>query len=452
MRRIKKGKIKRAIFIIADTLRAHNIGVYGRDPSPTPMIDKLGNQGIIFKNAYAASTKTETSITSIMSGKYPISSGLISFGRWLNKKQLKYLKKTVFLAEILRSKGFETAAVSWTPSWCKRGFNYYSGKLIKNMNLQKIYHDSLFFLKILRLLDIISIKLIRRDFFVRFCYSFLNNLPVPYDPADVVTDKALEYLRKNIRKKLFLYIHFRDPHFPHTRSKGLKSYVFDGLEKRYDAEISFMDREIGRLIDFLKEKKIDKETLIIFTADHGESLWRHNTILAHRGLYDTIVKVPLIVKHELMPTKKIEELVQTIDIFPTLLDLLGIKFTGKIDGISLISLIEGKRRKARDYAFFEDISFGEMKIKKSHRKRGIRMGDYKLIKTLRGENEKLFSVIPGDGVVSGRMELYNVKKDKWEENNLLEELPEVKNKLKSQMDAMLKKLYLNARDIDKSGE
>lgn len=447
---MKNKKIKKVVFIIADTLRAYNVGVYGKNPSPTPVIDKLASQGIIFENAYTTSTKTEPSITAIMSGKYPISLGLISYGKWINNKQLRNLKKTVFLAEILKSHGWETAAVAWTPNWCKRGFNYYSGKLIKNVNLQKIYHDSLFLLKFLRLLDIISIKLTRRDFFVRFCYSFLNSFPVPYDPADVVSDKALEYLKEECKGKLFLYIHFRDPHFPHVRPKSLKSYIFDSLEKKYDAEISFMDRQIGRLIDFLEKEKLNEETLIVFTADHGENLWRHNITLAHRGLYNTVVKVPLIMKHESLPVKKINEIVQTIDIFPTLLDLLGIKYARKIDGISLVPLIKGKKEKTRGYSFFEDISFGEMKIKKSHRKRGISIGDYKYIETLRGKNEDLFNAIPGGEAICKEREVYNVRKDKWEKNNLVKKLPAIANGLRMQLDSVLKELYFGARNINKS--
>lgn len=433
---MKKKNISKIIFIIADTLRAKNVGLYGKKPSPTPNTDKLGEEGVVFQNAYTTSTKTESSITAIMSGKYPLSSGLISHGKWLSKKQEKNLEKTLFLADILRREGYKTAAVDWFPRWQSRGFDYYSGKIIKDLDLTGMVNDTIFFLRFLRLLDVLSVKILKKDFFTRFYYTFFKNPKIPYDPADIVVDEAIKILRENKKNKLFLYLHFRDPHFPHIRPKGLEAYLFDSFEKRYDAEIAFMDEQIFRLITYLQQENME-ETLILFTADHGESLNEHGITIAHRGLYDNVVKIPLIIKHSSFPARKIGTLVQNLDIFPTILECLGIPLPKKIDGKSLLPLIFGKKTAIRNYAFFEDISFGELKLKKSTRKRGIRRGDYKYIETLEGKNEDLFAVFPTKKTTIVRRELYDLKENSEEKENLIEKKTIIARKLESKLKKLI---------------
>ena len=139
--------IKNIIFIIADTLRAKNVGLYGARPTPTPVLDSLGKRGIVFTNAYTTITKSDPSITAIMSGRYPISTGLISHGRWIIKNQERRLKKIPLLAEILQKQGFKTAAIDYFSRWHTRGFSYVSGKIVKDVDQNKIAGRNIDFLE-----------------------------------------------------------------------------------------------------------------------------------------------------------------------------------------------------------------------------------------------------------------------------------------------------------------
>lgn len=428
----KKRKPLKIIFIIADTLRAQNIGLYGRRPSPSPNIDQLGKRGIVFFNAYGAITKSDPSTVTIMSGKYPLSIGLLGHGRWLPKEQEENLKKTTLLPEILRKTGYKTGAIDWLSRWHKRGYDYYSGKIIPGLDIKKLIDDTVFFLQGLRAFDLITLRFLKRDFFVRFYYCFFPHPRLTYDPADLVVDKAIEFLGKNKKKDLFLYIRFRDPHFPHIRPKGLRSYLFDGIEKRYDTEIKFMDDQIGRFLRYLEKEEIT-EPLIIFTADHGEIFYEHGIQIAHRGLYDETVRIPLIFYYPKLPVRKITQLVQHVDIFPTILEILGLPVDPSVDGKSLLPLIMGKKKKMRGFAYFEDLVFGEMKIKKSNRKRGIREGRYKYIEIWKGEGKDLFGLVPQNRALISKQELYDLVNDPFERRDLSQGKPLVVKKLANKL-------------------
>lgn len=435
----KKPEIKKIIFIISDTHRAKNVGLYGAKPSPTPAIDDLGRKGIVFKNTYTSITKSDPSITAIMTGRYPISTGLISHGRWIIKDQERRLKDIPFLAELLQKIGFKTAAIDYFSRWHKRGFSYYSGKIIKDIEEEKIAGKNIEFIEYLRYLDAISFRLFKRDFFVRFYYCFFPKVVVPRDPADAVVDDAIKVIDEHKDDKLFLYVHFRDAHSPYVRPKGLRSYLFDSVEDRYNAEIGFMDREIKRLIKHLEEAGELDSTLIIFTADHGESLTEHNIFVAHHGPYEVVVKVPLIFYNPKFSPKKINAFVQNIDIFPTILQMLGVSLPKGIDGISLFPMIDGSSKKGRDFVFFDDNLFGEYIIKKSRRKLGVRFRNYKYIRTIRGKDSDLFSPIPADVKVV-KEELYDLSLDPEEKKNIIHEKEDIYKKLKEMLQAKIDSL------------
>ncbi|MEX2007739.1 MAG: sulfatase [Candidatus Levyibacteriota bacterium] len=433
-------KPKKIIFIIADTLRAKNVGLYGANPSPTPVIDSLGKKGSVFANTYTSITKSDPSITAIMTGRYPISTGLISHGKWIIKEQERNLEKIPFLSEILQKNGFKTAAIDYFGRWHKRGFAYYSGKVVKDIDEKKIAGKNIQFLEYLRYLDALSIRILKRDLFVRFYYCFFSKVVVPRDPADAMIDDAIKVINKYKDKKLFLYIHFRDPHSPYIRPKGLRPYLFNSIEDRYNAEISFMDGEIGRLIEHLKKVGELDSTLIIFTADHGESLTEHNIFIAHHDPYEVVVKVPLVFYYNnaIFP-KKINALIQNIDIFPTILELLGIDRPEGIDGVTLLPLIKGTTKKGRDFVFFDDNLFGQYIIKKSRRKLGVIFNKYKYIQTLEGKEEDLFQTIPVNTKVV-KEELYDLSKDSGEKNNIGYKQKNILVKLKTILQAQIDSL------------
>lgn len=384
-----------------------------------------------------------------MSGRFPISTGLISHGKWIMKDQERNLRKIPFLAEILQKHGFATAAIDYFSRWHTRGFSYVSGKIVKDVDQKKIAGRNIEFLEYLRFLDALSFRFFGRDFFVRFYYCFFPKPVVPYDPAGVVIDEALKVLNESKKKKLFLYIHFRDPHSPYIRPKGLRSFLFDSNEARYNAEIHYMDQEIGRLLEHLKAcGELDK-TLFVLTADHGESLSEHNIYIAHHDPYEVVVKIPIIMYYAGYRPRKIDAFVQNIDIFPTILELLGTDQPKGTDGVSLVPLMNGTTKKGRDFVFLDDNLFGEYIFRKSRRKLGIRYKNYKYIKTLVGRDEDLFAPIPVNTRVV-KEELYDLRADPEEEKDLSQTKRDILNKLKSMLQAQIESLDLTTSNIKKS--
>lgn len=433
---MNENQIKKIILIISDTHRAKNVGLYGASPSPTPVVDTLGRKGVVFSNTYTSITKTDSSVTAMMMGKYPMSSGFISHGKWTIQKQAQNLSKFSMLAEILQKNNYFTAAVDFFGRWHKRGFSYYSGKVIKDINEKKIAGKNLPFLESLRFLDGLFVRFLKRDFFVRFYYCFFPKPIVPYDPANAVVDHAIEILDKHKNKDLFLYVHFRDAHSPYVRPKGLRSFLFDSVEDRYNAEIHFMDQQIGKLIKYVEKTGDLNETLIIFTADHGESLIEHDIYIAHHDPYEVVIKVPLIFYNPTFKPRKIDSFVQNIDIFPTILEILGVNVPQDIDGKSLLSLIKGKSKKMREYIFFDDNLFGEYIIKKSRRKLGVRFGNFKYIRTLEGKDEDLFSPIPFNTKIV-KEELFDLANDPEEQRNLNPTRKDILKKLRKILEAQI---------------
>ncbi len=426
-----KNKIRKVIFILADTLRRDSVGLYGNAPSATPNIDRLGKNGIVFQNAYTTTTKTDPSLTSIMSGLYPISLGLINHGRNVSPQEEKNLENITFLPQILKKHGFKTAAVDFIGRWHKKGYDYYSGSL-KDSGFHLIL-DKMPFAFYLRFLDKLSVKLIGREFFLRFYYAFAKNPAVPYDPANMVVDKGINLLKKNPREKLFLFLHFWDIHIPHTKPTGLKSYLFDNVQKTYAAEVRFLDQEIGKLINYLKETKQLNKTLIIFVSDHGEN-FKKNMPLNHEGLAQDVVHVPLIIKDPSLTAQKVNATIQHIDIFATILDLLGIPAPVNIDSQNLVPILLGKKKSVRDFVYFEDLVRRKLKIMKNTRRRGILVGQYKYIETLEGKNADLTKIVPGQEAKITNRELYNIGKDPQEKNNLALKKAAVESQMENRLD------------------
>lgn len=449
---IKNLKIKNIIFIITDTLRAQSIGLYQSNGNFTPNINKLGREAVVFKNAYASITKTDPSITSIMTGKYPAVVGLVNHGRNIQKTEEENASKNIFLAELLKKNGYKTAAIDWLDRWHKIGFDHYSGKINKDLSSVNLVIDKLPLFFYARVIDKLLVKFLKRDFILRFYYSFFQNPIIPYDPGNKVIDSAINILRKyssEKTKKLFLYIHLWDAHLPHTKSRGLISYLLDSTLDTYNAEVRFLDGEIGRLLKYLKSTKQIDNSLIILTSDHGENFQDHDRPFNHEGLYDDVVKIPLIIRHKSLTPKTTSSLVQHIDIFPTILDFLGIKIPKDINGKSLLPILNSSKKEIRDKAYFEDIIFRRLKFtKKVTRRRGLKMSNYKYIQTLEGRGEGLYKTFPSKNIKVVKEELFDLKLDKMERQNLLHKKGIVVKRLRNQLNSFIFSLSKNSINGD----
>lgn len=434
-----KNNFNTVIFIVADTLRADKVGLYGENLELTPNINQIGKEGIVFNNAYTTVTNTDPSITSMMTGKYPVSVGLINHASRIQDSELKNIEACKFLPEILGKEKYKTIAIDWMGRWHKRGYKIYSGK-IERKSKKNRHSDSPPLFSFLRYFGKLSFYLFSRELSLRLYYAFAKSPYIPYDSASVVIPKAIEILKKCKKEKLFLYIHLWDCHAPHTQSKGIHSYLFDTIEKTYEGQVKYLDEQIGKLYKYLKRSGMDKNTLLIFTSDHGENFSGPGKLLCHEGLTEDIVRIPLIINSPHLPKKQLTNLVQHIDIFPTILDLLHIPLRDEIDGKSLLPNILGRKNRIRSFAYFEDLGINRTNIKKSTRRRGIRLKDYKYIQTIKSSKELLSSVeLPKDIRIDSE-ELYDLNNDVNEKNNLITKKKKIACELSLELQKIIEKL------------
>ncbi len=444
MSKQKTPKFKKVIFIVADTLR--QINLEKKDSIKNfPNVNYLKKNGVDFKNAYATVTKTFPSIAAIMSGYYPLHLGLVNHANvdseyLISKEEELNVKNNKFLPEILKENGYKTLAIDWLGLWFKRGFDYYSGPLgdFKPLEFRFEARPILFYLNSLKSL---TVRIFRREIFTRAYFCFSKNPHYPYDTAEKVFDKAINLLNKNLEEKVFLYLHLWDTHEPHVNPKGFASYLLDTVDRTYEAEIKHIDTQMGRLIDYLKKTNQINDSIIIFTSDHGENFYESGSPFAHDLLYENVVKIPLFFSSPKIENQEVENLVNNLDIFPTLLRALNIKTPSGIDGISFDlnrkEILGGKNRSI----YFEDIlKKKRFNTLKKTRRRGIRVRNYKFIETIAGKKEELTKIMPSENLKIINRELYNLKADPKEKNNLVNKKPKLAKELEEKLHNLIQEL------------
>lgn len=372
------------LLITVDSLRPDHLGCYGYKRDTSPHIDNLAKEGVIFTQAISQGSSTMPSLPSIMISLYPRQHRAMDITR-------KYTLTLPTLAEILGKNGYQTGAM-----------------------LSNIILDT--------------------GVITGFNFTYF------YPNASIVTKKAIDWIGKNKDKRFFLFIHYGDIHVPYKppppynelflpdKFKELGTEVLlkryprsnvyqlqsmpdlteedkDYYISQYDGGIRFTDDWIGILLKSLEKLRLEKRTLIILSADHGENLGDYNKTFFHGdSLYDVLLKVPLIIKGNIIPQGKlIQRQVQLIDIMPTILDALKIKAKSKMEGVSFLPLVLGKKQDGGLYAFSEcRHNFCNM--------RSIRTEDWKLI----------FYAFLNPKEERYRWELFNLKNDPRESTNLIQ--------------------------------
>ena len=441
------------IFIVMDAVRARNLSCYGYDKPTSPNIDRLAKDGVLFENAFSCTTGTDPSLTTIFSGMYPLRHGIIQHGELVTDKQMKKVRNVTLLPELLKDIGYYTIGLDWLGRWHKRGYDYYMGVTDSRKSvIMKIYR------KILKLKSLYNI-------ITKFYRQPLPKMVFGACDAEVLTNFAIEWIKKS-RNPFFIFIHYWDTHAPYNAPdylvdefkdcdnkyqypskeqilsniihKPRRDYVErmidefgqENIPARYDASIRYVDMQIGKIINELPEDIIEN-TIIVITADHGESMFEHNVYFDHVHLYDDIIHVPLIMRYPGCPkNKRVEGLVQHVDILPTVLDILKVKSKLNIDGNSLVTAIKSEGNGRSEIFAMESCLDGKM---------CIRTKRYKYISATKTKN---WQCIPYKRVFYGE-ELYDLKKDPRELNNLIdtqqENVIELRDKLYAWLSHVTKK-------------
>ena len=408
------------LWIVIDTLRADHLGCYGYAPAETPKIDRLARSGVLFSQAIAPIPETGPAVSSLFTALYPVRHG--------HRDNVTVLdERHTTLAEILKTNGFRTAA--FVEAFPFNGLHLVQG----------------------------------------FDHYFERPRSELDGGGDNLTAKLKEpfaWLRENKGQKFFTFVHFFNPHLPYTpplRSPRTLALNYRGLFNGdfgpvfglwlkkipireqdtafmislYDDEISFADQAVGALLDEVKRLGLDKKTMVVLAADHGESLGEHNYYFDHGDtLYENQVRVPLIIHYPGMPNRgqTVVTQVRTIDIRPTILHLLNIPDPGKTDGVSLLPLIHGKKTSLKTrYAFSEsDTIFFSNPNNRGYiegvagKHVAVRTNDMKLI-YIPKKPESLF-------------ELYDLKDDPRELSNIIGEKKKEGDELKRVLFGWLTKI------------
>jgi len=291
------------VLITIDTLRTDRISIYGSNLVDTPNIDSFAKEGVLFSNAASTVPFTLPAHSSILTGLYPPGHGV--------RENVGYTLDAGIptLAEVLSNGGWNTggfvSAFVLDSRWgIGRGFDHY----FDDFNLADF--------------ETASLGSVQRS-------------------GDVTIAEAVRWLDgRSQDDSFFLWLHLYDPHDPYTPPEPFQSR-YPG--RPYDGEVAYTDSLIGEFRRALEERGLLSSSLVILTADHGEGLGDHGEGQHGFFVYDTTIHVSLIVKP---PTaadggRVVDSAVSHVDIFPTVLDAVGLSAPKRVHGQSLLPLIVG---------------------------------------------------------------------------------------------------------------
>jgi arylsulfatase A-like enzyme len=386
------------LFITMDSLRWDHLGCYGYQRAKTPNIDHLAEQGVLFVEAISQAPYTHISVPSIITGKYPLFTGVRSAGVELDSSHAT-------LAELLNKEGYLTCII---PMKWKKGLT--QGFEILKPGGRSTIEKTQFCLEALGQLD-------DRPFFI-WLYYWDPHLPY-HPPVNFIRDYEPDYTREvdkperrpspaekdeDLRDETGLYAGTTNVLTRVNQGKiALTRAERDHLINLYDAEIAFVDSKIKEVVAKLKELGLWDNTMVILNADHGEAFGEHGRYYHGHTLHDEQVRVPLIVKppRPVAEGKVVSGPVRNLDIMPTILDYCGIPAPADIQGQSLRPFMESDLSPNLP-ACLE--TFGRWRgIGSEFQQVGYRRDGYKLICDL----------------VAGNSKLYHLDQDPGETNDLL---------------------------------
>lgn len=290
------------LLVTVDALRADHVGAYGYARKLTPNIDALAARGSLFERAYCPTPHTSYSVTSLLTGKYLRPLLLQGVG-----------EDSDTWASLFRTYGYRTAA---------------------------FYPPAIFFIDQSRFSGFEQRAL---DFEYRW---------VEFAEGEKRLAQVRQYLSEAPRDKpLFIWVHLFGPHEPYEAHPELGLTLGDRDIDRYDAEIAAADATIGELVKLTEARRPGGVTIV--SADHGEEFGEHGGRYHGSSVYEEQVRVPLVVAGPGVKTQRIQEVVQTIDLLPTMLSALSVPRPPRIRGRDLGALLAGKRPSGPGMAYVE---------------------------------------------------------------------------------------------------
>ncbi len=334
------------ILISIDTLRADHLGCYGHDRETSPFIDSLAERGVLFENAYAQLPGTLPSHMSIFTGLYPAEHGVYPPNGVLSERI-----KT--LPEILSAHGFRTAGHTeggymHGSFGFARGFAEFSDQAYEvECDVERTLGRATDFLE----------RLGEDERFFLFLHTYAVHDPYP----DARSPEIYHFPIKTYSKPFWPgeppagSVEPTGPLLVEVNRRGVMppEEVLDYYRAVYDAQIRYLDDLLRDFFARIDELNLSDEVTVVLTSDHGEAFAEHGRLL-HEQAYRETLHVPLIVVHpDFTAGRRIPELVQSIDIAPTLLELAGAPHPGPISGRSLLPLLRGSEPQGPREAYAE---------------------------------------------------------------------------------------------------
>jgi arylsulfatase A-like enzyme len=400
------------LILTFDTLRADRLGVYGYDRIRTPNIDRMAAEGAVFLRAIAQVPVTQPSHASLFTGVYPTRHG-VRMGGHLDPGRPT-------LAEILRARGYATgaiiAAVPLAPGQgFERGFDSYD--FVPPRNEYPFFGSR----------KTLLAKVLMRTQVVPDRWA--------YRRAEEQTDRARAWLDGHAGRPFFLWVHYFDAHDPYAPPRRwlrraahprMSPWGFLARGYLYDSEVAYLDEQVGPLLDHLRSLGVLDDTIVVGISDHGEGLGEHDYVGHSYRLYNEQLRVAFSLRYPVrVPAgRRVEAQVRTIDVMPTILDLLDQPPPEDIQGRSLLPLISHQGDGA------DRVAFSETLVDAENRQVAVSDGRYKLIVWLSSARELLFDL------ASDSLELHNV----------IGNHPEVAQRLRREVQRYLAEAPLPGRD------
>lgn len=374
------------LFIISDDLTAESLACYGNKQCKTPNIDRLAKQGVRFTRAYCQYGVCGASRASMMSGMFPQAIDVITNPDATTDRFTKNLGDRSSMAQIFKRNAYYTARVSkiyhmrvpgditagvhgpdHAASWTER----FSVKAPEQWSIGEHEHISNEKLKFER----------DKHYSLGFgwaYYSVKTSTDGTEQADELACNKAIEVLKQHGDKPFFLAVGFVRPHVPlvapasyfesypfekmethkvdPNKDRGSKKKGITAIDKKqkvlaaYYAATSYMDAQVGRLLEALDASGVRDNTVVVFTSDHGYSLGNQGR-WSKGGLAEEVARVPLIVDAPGISPAVSGSLVQLVDLFPTFADLAGFEIPEHVQGKSFAAVLKNPGQDVHEFAY-----------------------------------------------------------------------------------------------------
>lgn len=400
------------VFVFADQMRAHAMGCMGNKQVITPHLDKLASEGLLVTNGISAQPVCSPYRAQLLTGRYGHSTGVIH-------NDIRLPDSEVVISELMKKQGYSTGYIGkWHLSGnrknpvdakSRRGWDFWAVRNCSHAHSSPEY--------------------------------WLNDakepIRVPGWEPDVQTDLAVEFIKKNKQAPFCLFLSFGPPHNPYRApSKYVEMYKGKILKTRpnvpekntksllqYYAMTTSLDSCMGRINDALDNAGISKDTIVVFTSDHGDMLGSQGHSLKQRP-WEESINIPLILRYprRVKAEQRRDWIVSSVDVMPTLLGLCDIPIPSQLQGLDYSATFVGKSDTERDAAFLFNVHNG-----------GGPGTDWRGIRTKEWTYAHHFS---GDWV------MYDLKNDPYQLKNLVDDpkFAAKKKELHKQLEAMRKNL------------